>query len=201
MGCTESSQNTGKLTGLQISKEKQGFGNGREFKVVLLGEAGVGKSSIAQRFCHNKFSDAYEVTIGGAYLQRMVQLKSGASVKLHLWDTSGEERFRAMAPLYYRDANAVVMVYDVGNVKSFHALDFWTREIESKRSEKIVVGLVGNKNDLDPTDKMISTQEGRHYAESNRVLFGETSAKLGTGIEEFFYALSEDLYKVFVLQS
>lgn len=87
-----------------------------EYKIVLLGDATVGKSSIAQRFCKDVFEEVYEVTIGGAYLQKSLTLKNGKKIKIHLWDTGGAERFKAMAPLYYRDAVGALLVYDVSNI-------------------------------------------------------------------------------------
>ena len=84
-----------------------------EIKIVLLGDPAVGKSSLVQRFCADKFEDKYKITIGGAYLQKEVKLKNGNILKLHIWDTGGQEKFRSMASLYYKDAVAAILVYDV----------------------------------------------------------------------------------------
>ena len=170
-------------------------GKSMEAKVVFLGEAGVGKSSISQRFVNNKFSDNYEVTIGGAYLQQKVQLKGGNSLRLHLWDTGGEERFRAMTPLYYRDANAAILVYDVTDVNSFRSLDYWIRELDEKvKQDKMVVALAGNKCDI--TEKAVTTQQAKTFAETHNLLSFEVSAKTGEGLNELFKQLGEDIAAV-----
>jgi small GTP-binding protein len=175
--------------GLQIRKDE---GKVAEYKVVLLGDAGVGKSSISQRYCYNLFADTYAVTIGGAYLNKTVTLKNGTSVKLHLWDTGGEERFRSMAPLYYRDASAAILVYDVQDAKTFKNLEYWIKELEGKvKQDKLILALAGNKADVEP--KAITTQSAKVFAETSRMIFYETSAKTGAGIDELFQQLAESL--------
>jgi small GTP-binding protein len=89
-----------------------------EAKIVLLGDSGVGKSSIAQRYCRNQFSENYDVTIGGAYLQQNITI-DGIILKLHLWDTGGSDRFRSLVSMYYRDAVAAIICYDITNEHSF----------------------------------------------------------------------------------
>ena len=89
-----------------------------ESKIVLLGDSGVGKSSIANRFCRNTFTEAYDVTIGGAYMQQTVNV-DGTVVKLHIWDTGGSDRFRSLVSMYYRDAVAAIICYDLANPESF----------------------------------------------------------------------------------
>ncbi len=124
----------------------------------MLGDAAVGKSSIAQRFIKDLFDDKYEVTIGGAYLQKSVTLKNGKKLKVHLWDTGGAERFRSMAPLYYRDALGALLVYDISDKQSFNALDYWTKELDNHiKEEKMKIAIAGNKCDLTPSEKKISS--------------------------------------------
>ena len=93
--------------------------------MILLGDSGVGKSSIAKRYCQNVFSEAHDVTIGAAYLQQLVVLPSDQQVKLHIWDTGGSERFRTMVSLYYRDAAAAIICYDVTDDISFESVSYW----------------------------------------------------------------------------
>jgi len=127
-----------------------------EAKIVLLGDQNVGKSSIAQRFCKNIFTGQYVVTIGGAYLQQKIVLNNGVTLKLHIWDTGGQERFRSMANLYYRDASAAIITYDIGNDKTFEGINYWVNELKSKSDQdKIVLALAGNKCDIDSKDRMI----------------------------------------------
>lgn len=103
-----------------------------EVKVVLLGDQSVGKSSISQRYVKNVFTGTHVATVGGAYLQQKVVLNNGVAIKLHLWDTGGQERFRSMTNLYYRDANAAILTYDITNEQSFTSLDFWLKELKYK---------------------------------------------------------------------
>jgi len=100
-----------------------------EAKIVLLGDSGVGKSSIAQRYCRNSFSDNYDVTIGGAYMQHTLNIKN-IIVKLHIWDTGGSDRFRSLVSMYYRDAVAAIVCYDLTNEKSFQSVNYWANEMQ-----------------------------------------------------------------------
>ncbi len=181
---------------LKIRKEKLS-----ECKVVFLGDAGVGKSSISQRLCNNIFNPNYEVTIGGAYLQRKMTLKNGVQLKLHLWDTGGEERFKAMAPLYYRDANAAILVYDVTEAKTYKSIDYWLKELDTRvKQDGLVLALVGNKCDVDDKDKKIALSTAKQYAEANKMIFYETSAKSGEGINELFKQVAEEIARIMNLK-
>ena len=133
-----------------------------EAKIVLLGDQNVGKSSIAQRFCKNLFTGQHVATIGGAYLQQRVVLNNGVSIKYHIWDTGGQERFRSMASLYYRDAVAAILTYDIANEKTFESLNYWVEELRSMcQQDKMVLCLAGNKCDKDPNDRQVMTNVGR----------------------------------------
>ena len=162
-----------------------------EAKIVLLGDTGVGKSSIAMRFSQNKFPNAHEVTIGGAYFQHQVALTNGTTVKMHIWDTGGADRFRSMTHIYYKDAAAAIIAYDITNNKSFAAVKFWVEELQAHSDpKKLVLVLAANKCDLPPENAyMISL--GKNYAETNGMLFHETSAKTGTGVSDMFRLLVE----------
>lgn len=154
-----------------------------EAKVVLLGDSGVGKSSIAQRYCKNFFSESHDVTIGGAYLQQTVSLTDGTQVKLHIWDTGGSERFRSMVSLYYRDAAAAIICYDIGDDKSFQSVHFWINEmLNNNDREDFVMALAGNKADLDPALKKVNLATGDDIAKKHKMIFEETSAKTGEGV-------------------
>jgi len=158
-GCSSSNNQPIKENGLKIkgqaSNEKE-QSKPIEAKIVLLGEQYVGKSSIAQRFCKNLFTGQYVVTIGGAYLQQKIVLSNGVTIKFHIWDTGGQERFRSMANLYYRDASAAILVYDVSNDKSFENINYWVEELNSKcDSDKLVLALAGNKCDIESNEKKI----------------------------------------------
>ncbi len=165
-----------------------------EAKVVLLGDTGVGKSSIAMRFSQNKFPTAHEVTIGGAYFQQQVGLANGNTVKMHIWDTGGADRFRAMTHIYYKDAVAAILTYDITNGKSLTAVKYWVDELNSQTdSKKMVLALAANKSDLAP-ENGDTILLGKRYAEDNNMIFRETSAKSGAGVQELFRQLVEAVY-------
>lgn len=166
-----------------------------EAKIVLLGDQNVGKSSIAQRFCRNLFAEKYIVTIGGAYLQQKLVLSNGALIKFHIWDTGGQERFRSMANLYYQDAAAAILTYDVTNDKTFESLNYWVEELKNKvDQEKIVLCLAGNKCDSDSNEKRVSNQKAKELADLHNMIFFETSAKNDLGIRDLFQTLGKRIY-------
>eukprot|EP00922_Rhytidocystis_sp_ex-Travisia-forbesii_P072980 GHVS01108778.1.p1 GENE.GHVS01108778.1~~GHVS01108778.1.p1 ORF type:complete len:225 (+),score=30.18 GHVS01108778.1:119-793(+) len=169
-----------------------------EAKVVLLGDSGVGKSSLALRFCQGRFSPFHEVTIGAAFLQQTVRLTDGGQLKLHIWDTGGQERFRAMAPLYYRDAAGAIIVYDCSHAPSFESVKFWVSELAQKGPPNCCVVVAGNKcdlPDLQPIDKD-SLQALTRVGDD--MLHLECSAKTGVNVGLLFESLAEKIYKGFL---
>ena len=200
MGCKSSKKEQKKEAPLRISKapeikEKEHL---YEIKVVLLGDQAVGKSSLVQRFCADKFEDKYKITIGGAYLQQEAKLKNGDILKLHIWDTGGQEKFRSMASLYYKDALAAILVYDVSNPESLESLNYWIKELkENIDNNKFIISIAGNKCDLPPETRKITYQQGKDFAKDNDIpIFIETSAKNGIGIKELFSYLAQKVYDI-----
>ena len=167
-----------------------------EAKIVLLGDVNVGKTSIASRYCKNWFNDYHINTIGGAYQQQKVVLDNGNMVKLHIWDTSGQERFRAMTNLYYRDAQVALLTYDITNESSFNSIDFWIQELKYKvENENMILCLVGNKCDVSNDERKISTAQGKKFAQENNMIFYETSAKTGEGVTDLFVTIANKVYE------
>lgn len=162
-------------------------------KIVLLGESGVGKSSIAMRYVNNTFSEAFEVTIGGGYLQQIVRLREGASLKLDIWDTGGQERFRSLLQMYYRDADAALITYDVTNDKSLECCEYWVNELRNNE-EDCLLFLVGNKIDFPPEERRVDTKRAESFAESNGMIWFETSAKSGENVNKLFERVAQEIY-------
>ena len=167
-----------------------------EAKIVLLGDVSVGKTSIASRYCKNSFNEHHINTIGGAYQQQKVVLGNGSMVKLHIWDTSGQERFRAMTNLYYIDAQVAILTYDITNESSFSSIEFWIQELKYKvENENMILCLVGNKCDVNSNERKITTQKGKNFAQDNNMIFFETSAKTGEGVKDLFVTIANKVYE------
>ena len=193
MGCDNSNKNT-KETGIVIVNNTKTIDKkSLDAKIVLLGNTGVGKSSIAMRFTQNTFSDSHEVTIGGAYFQHQLTLPTGVSVKMHIWDTGGAERFRSMAHIYYKDAIAAIMTYDISQSKSLEGIKFWMEDLGMHADKsKMVLVLAANKCDKTPEDAYVIPL-GKKYAQENNMIFKETSALSGAGIQDLFKSICEAL--------
>ena len=199
MGCGESKQKANNSSKLQMKKETQKKSEIKEFevKICLLGDVNVGKTSIASPFCKNSFTDNYINTIGGAYQQQNIVLNNGAKIKLHIWDTSGQDRFRSMTNLYYRDAQVAILTYDVTNEQSLESLNYWLNELNDKvEIDNMVLCLAGNKSDIESSKRQVSTAKGKAFAEEHNMIFYETSAKTGAGVKELFQAIAVKEYEI-----
>ena len=200
MGCGESKQKaqnnkTGNLNVAGQTKKQES--KELEIKICLLGDVSVGKTSIASRFCKNSFNENYINTIGGAYQQQNIVLNNGAKIKLHIWDTSGQDRFRSMTNLYYRDAQVAILTYDVTNESSLDSLNYWLNELNDKvEIDNMLLCLAGNKTDVDQSEKRVPTSKGKAFAEQHNMLFYETSAKTGVGVKELFQAIATKEYEL-----
>lgn len=164
-------------------------------KLVLLGEAAVGKSSLVVRFVSDDFQQNREPTIGAAFLTQRCQIGS-QQVKFEIWDTAGQERFANLAPLYYRHAQAALVVYDVTKPASFVKARHWVRELKEQAPKGIVIALCGNKYDLvleeaDADSRQVTVADGEALAAEEGALFFETSAKTGYNVNEVFVSVGE----------
>lgn len=164
-----------------------------QFKLVLLGESAVGKSSLVLRFVKGQFHDYQESTIGAAFLTQTVCLDD-TTVKFEIWDTAGQERYHSLAPMYYRGAQAAIVVYDLTNKDSFNRAKAWVKELQRQASPNIVIALAGNKTDLS-NKRAVETAEADNYAAENGLLFMETSAKTAMNVSEIFMAIATKLPK------
>ena len=197
MGCGTSKQNRDKKLQIRADNPKRQESKEFEVKICLLGDVNVGKTSIASRFCKNSFNDNYINTIGGAYQQQNITLNNGVKIKLHIWDTSGQDRFRSMTNLYYRDAQVAILTYDVTNEQSLESLNYWLNELNDKvEVDNMILCLAGNKNDVESSKKMVPTSKGKAFAEEHNMIFYETSAKTGAGIKELFQTIAVKEYEI-----
>jgi len=163
------------------------------FKLVLLGDTAVGKSSSVERFVKNEFFEFQQPTIGAAFLTQSVQLDDFI-VKFEIWDTAGQERYRSLAPMYYRGAAAALVVYDITSYDSFRGAKTWIEELQRQGTTEIVIGLAGNKCDLE--DKRdVPQEEARAYAQENKCIFYEMSAKTGENVNKMFEHIALKLPK------
>lgn len=161
-------------------------GEDREvIKVVLLGDSGVGKSSILQRFVHEKFSRNMQSTVGACYLTRNMDLPEvGRKLTFQIWDTAGQEKYRSLAPMFYRHAQIAIIVFDVTNQNSFNAVKYWESELRNAGPDNYLLIVCANKCDL---EHKIDLNLARQTSHSLGALFFETSAKSGVGIDELFF--------------
>ena len=165
------------------------------FKVVLLGDAGVGKSSILRRFVDGTYDPHYCCTIGVEFGARTLQIGC-ACVRLQIWDTAGAERYRAVSRAYYRGAVGVMLVYDVTSRMSFRHLDDWIGEVNANADDDPRLVILGSKCDVDASKIEVPTEEAAEYAQSVGAAFMEVSARLGKGVDEAFALMAEDVLRV-----
>ncbi|XP_073328959.1 ras-related protein Rab-8B [Pagrus major] len=161
------------------------------FKLLLIGDSGVGKTCLLFRFSEDSFNTTFISTIGIDFKIRTIEL-DGKRVKLQIWDTAGQERFRTITTAYYRGAMGIMLVYDISNEKSFENIKNWIRNIEEHASSDVEKMVLGNKCDM--TDRrQVSKDRGEKLAIDYGVKFLETSAKSSLNVEEAFYTMGRDI--------
>eukprot|EP00979_Chaetoceros_neogracilis_P006927 scaffold1406_cov284-Chaetoceros_neogracile.AAC.30 len=163
------------------------------FKLVLIGDSGVGKSCLLLRFADDAFTESYISTIGVDFRFRTVKIDK-KTVKLQIWDTAGQERFRTITSAYYRGADGIIMVYDVTSQDSFDHVNDWLKEVNRYASEGTCKLLVGNKSDRS-TEKVVTKEQAKEFADDIGVPFLETSAKSAANVEEAFLTMASELIK------
>ncbi|XP_077282990.1 ras-related protein Rab-37-like isoform X1 [Arctopsyche grandis] len=162
------------------------------FTVMLLGDSGVGKTCLLVRFRDGTFLGGNYISTVGIDFRNKVVAVDGSKVKLQIWDTAGQERFRSVTHAYYRDAHALLLLYDVTNKTSFDNIRAWLGEIREYAQDDVVIMLLGNKCDSG-SDREVRREEGERLAREYRVAFMETSAKTGVNVELAFTAIAREL--------
>lgn len=162
-----------------------------KYKLVFLGDQGVGKTSIITRFMYDSFDKNYQATIGIDFLSKTMYLED-RTVRLQLWDTAGQERFRSLIPSYIRDSSVAVVVYDITNRASFLNTSKWIEDVRNERGNDVIIILVGNKTDLSEK-RQVSVEEGEDKSSKEGIMFIESSAKAGFNIKALFRKLATAL--------
>ena len=155
-----------------------------KYKLIFLGDQGVGKSCILNRFMNDTFNEEYQATIGLDFQSKNYQI-GGQDIHLLLYDTAGQEKFRSLIPMYTRDAQIVILVYDISSKESFDHIPDWLNELSNVKMEDVIFALAGNKNDLE-NQRQVTTEEGEKFAKEHNYIFQEISAKTSDGFDELF---------------
>ena len=161
------------------------------FKLLLIGNSAVGKSSLLLRFSDNIFNESFLPTIGVDFKIRTFDL-SAKTVKLQIWDTAGQERFKTITSSYYKGAHGIILTYDITDKQSFKDIENWLTEVEKFANENVIKLLVGNKCDLE-SQRQVTFDEGKEYADSLGIQFLETSAKNNANVEKAFFTLANEI--------
>ncbi|KAJ0984050.1 hypothetical protein J5N97_002406 [Dioscorea zingiberensis] len=164
------------------------------FKIVLIGDSGVGKSNILSRFTRNEFCLESKSTIGVEFATRTLQIE-GKTVKAQIWDTAGQERYRAITSAYYRGAVGALLVYDITKRQTFDNVQRWLRELRDHADSNIVIMMAGNKSDLKHL-RSVQEEDAQEFAEKEGLSFLETSALEAHNIEKAFQTVLTEIYHI-----
>ncbi len=163
------------------------------FKYIIIGDPSVGKSNLLMKFAHNKFTDEYQATIGVEFGAKNITFNNQI-YRIQIWDTAGQENFRSITRAYYKNSVCAMVVYDITNRDSFEHIVNWIQDIRDQSPKTVLIVLVGNKIDLEDK-RVVSYDEGSEFAIKNGIIFEETSAKTGQGIEEIFTKSAKEIVK------
>ena len=169
------------------------------FKLILIGNSGVGKSSILQRYMNKTFEESYKCTIGVDFLMKSLEVK-GKTVKLQLWDTAGQEKYKSMVSSYYRGANVALVVFDITSRSSFESLPLWIENYYKNGPEQKNIILIGNKKDM-ADQRQVTQEEAEEFSETNNMIYFETSAKEGDNVDYVFNFAAEKLLEFYGSQN
>ena len=165
------------------------------FKIVLVGDSSVGKTNLFLRYIKNEFDPQTKATIGVEFGTKIIKINN-YNIKIQIWDTAGQERYKSITNAYYKGAQGAFLVYDITNKSSFLNIDKWIRDLKNNGDEKIVLFLIGNKNDLND-DRVIDANEGKNKAKENKMFFLETSAKNNDNVNKAFDEIINNIFDVY----
>ncbi|QLG71212.1 hypothetical protein HG535_0B02510 [Zygotorulaspora mrakii] len=177
-----------------MNNEDYGYDYDYLFKIVLIGDSGVGKSNLLSRFTTNDFNMESKSTIGVEFATRTIEVEK-KKIKAQIWDTAGQERYRAITSAYYRGAVGALIVYDISKPSSYENCNHWLSELRENADDNVAVGLIGNKSDLDHL-RAVPTDEAKNFAQENQLLFTETSALKSENVELAFRELITAIYQM-----
>ena len=162
------------------------------YKIIIIGDAAVGKSNILTRFTRNEFSENTKSTVGVELGVKFIKVK-GVNTKIQIWDTAGQERYRSITSSYYKGSHGCFIVYDITNETSFENVERWYEYVQREAGKNISIILVGNKCDLE-NERKISKEKGQEKAKNLKCAFFETSALSGVNISQIFEELTNNIY-------
>ena len=166
------------------------------YKILLLGDSSVGKTCFLLRYTENTFQEIHMSTIGLDYKLKNVQLDDGKMVKIQIWDTAGQDRFRSITRNYYKGAHGIILIYDVTSRKTFENVRNWLTQIKEEVTDKVTIILIGNKID-NVEGRKVTTEEGQNMAKEYGLNFFETSAKSGINIDSAFNEMVKKTVEVY----
>ena len=164
-----------------------------KYKIMVIGESKVGKTSLIKRYTKDEFGGVYLTTVGVDFQDKIIEIEN-KKVRLQVWDSAGQERFRNVTKKYFQSTNGLLVVYDITDKESFKKIGFWLDSIKNYAPENAKYILVGNKCDLD-NERKVSFEEGENYAKEKNIKFFESSAKENTNVNKLFFYLANEIYQ------
>ena len=164
----------------------------RLYKILLLGDSSVGKSCLLLRYCDDSFQDIHLATIGLDFRLKTINLENNKKIKAQIWDTAGQDRFRAITKNYYRGANGILLIFDITDRSSFEHIRNWIEQIKEEAPEQIIIYLVGNKIDNE-NNRVVTNEEAKKLAEEFKLKYYETSAKNSINVDTTFLDLIKEI--------
>ena len=164
-----------------------------KYKIMVIGESKVGKTSLIKRYTKDEFGGVFLTTVGVDFQDKIIEI-DGKKVRLQVWDSAGQERFRNITKSYFQSSHGFLIVYDITDRQSFEKLNFWVNSVKNNAPENAKSILVGNKCDL-ANNREVSFEEGENYAKKYNIKFFETSAKDGTNVNDSFFYLANEINK------